>query len=202
GAAGQRMARLAGGDGRDPWRARVRLFTDPKPTPVEVTDASGRAIAVVVGAGHASDREAANLAERYPDLPPRLPVVGLLHTQIDAASGAERHDRYAPSTRADYEARRGYAYWALGHVHQAGRAAPGPGRGAASRASRSPTRGTSRAAPRARPDPREASSSRRTRAAPPSRASSASGPCAGRGSRSGSRRATPPRRSSTRSGGA
>ena len=125
GAAGQRMARLAAGDGSDPWRARVRLFTDPKPTPVEVTDASGRAVAVVVGAGHASDREAANLAGRFPDLPPRLPVVGLLHTQIDAARGAERHDRYAPSTRADYEARRGYAYWALGHVHQAGRALEG-----------------------------------------------------------------------------
>src|SRR5262249_34446784 len=118
-------ARLAAGDGSAAWRAHVRFFTGPEPTPVEVTDADGRGVAVVVGAGHASDREGANLAARFPDLPPRLPVVGLLHTQIDAAAGAERHDRSAPSPRADYEARRGYAYWALGHVHQGGRALEG-----------------------------------------------------------------------------
>jgi DNA repair exonuclease SbcCD nuclease subunit len=50
--------------------------------------------------------------------------VGCLHTQIDTARGAERHARYAPSTRADYE-RLGYAYFALGHVHQPGPAVDG-----------------------------------------------------------------------------
>jgi DNA repair exonuclease SbcCD nuclease subunit len=51
-------------------------------------------------------------------------VVGCLHTQIDTAAGAERHERYAPSSRADYE-RLGYAYFALGHVHQRQQAVPG-----------------------------------------------------------------------------
>jgi exonuclease SbcD len=125
GAPAQRMARLAAGDGSPAWRAHVRVFSGPEPTPVEVGDAHGRAVAVVVGAGHPSESCAENLAQRFPDLPPRLPVVGLLHTQVDGAQGAERHERYAPSTRADYEARRGYAYWALGHVHQAGRALEG-----------------------------------------------------------------------------
>ena len=125
GAAGLRMARLAAGDGSPAWRARVHLFTAPEATPIEVTDTDGTAVAVVVGAGHPTDREGGNLAARFPDLTHRLPVVGLLHTQIDGARGAERHDRYAPSTRADYEARRGYAYWALGHVHQAQRALEG-----------------------------------------------------------------------------
>ncbi len=106
------------------WRSRVHLFRGAEPESVEITDPSGAPVGTVVGAGHATDREPENLAARFPHLPGRLPVVGCLHTQIDTANGAERHERYAPSTRADYE-RLDYAYFALGHVHQAGRAFDG-----------------------------------------------------------------------------
>ena len=114
----------SGGGAAEAWRSRVHLFLAPEPQEVHVTDASGSAVGIVVGAGHPTDREPANLAARFPRLDTRLPVVGCLHTQIDSARGAERHERYAPSTRADYE-RLGYAYFALGHVHQPGRAVDG-----------------------------------------------------------------------------
>jgi DNA repair exonuclease SbcCD nuclease subunit len=119
-----RAAGLGLARGAEAWRSRVHLFLGPEPATVEVTDASGAPVGIVVGAGHPTEREAANLAARFPRLDARLPVVGLLHTQIDTAAGAEGHDRYAPSTRADYE-RLGYAYFALGHVHQRGQPFPG-----------------------------------------------------------------------------
>jgi DNA repair exonuclease SbcCD nuclease subunit len=123
-----RMARTGlaspGGGASEAWRSRVHLFLGPDPQQVQVSDASGNQVGIVVGAGHPTDREPANLAARFPRLDARLPVVGCLHTQIDTARGAERHLRYAPSTRADYE-RLGYAYFALGHVHQPGRAVDG-----------------------------------------------------------------------------
>jgi DNA repair exonuclease SbcCD nuclease subunit len=50
--------------------------------------------------------------------------VGLLHTSIESAKSAADHDRYAPSTRADYE-RLAYAYWALGHIHLRQQPLPG-----------------------------------------------------------------------------
>jgi DNA repair exonuclease SbcCD nuclease subunit len=71
---------------------------------------------VVIGAGHESGQEEANLAAGFPLVPGPLPVVGLLHTSVESAKSAAEHDRYAPSTRADYE-RLPYAYWALGHIH-------------------------------------------------------------------------------------
>lgn len=125
GADGFRIAGLApSGSDAEAWRSRVRLFRGPEPETVEITDPGGAPVGIVVGAGHATDREPENLAARFPRLAARLPVVGCLHTQIDTAAGAERHERYAPSTRADYE-RLGYAYFALGHVHQTGRAFEG-----------------------------------------------------------------------------
>jgi exonuclease SbcD len=127
GGEGYRMAQtgLASPDAAaEAWRSRVHLFLGPDPQQVQVSDASGNEVGIVVGAGHPTDREPANLAARFPRLAARLPVVGCLHTQIDTARGAERHLRYAPSTRADYE-RLGYAYFALGHVHQSGRAVDG-----------------------------------------------------------------------------
>ena len=112
------------GGAAEAWRSRVHLFLAPEPQEVAVTDGSGSAVGIVVGAGHPTEREPANLAARFPRLDTRLPVVGCLHTQIDSAGGAERHERYAPSTRADYE-RLGYSYFALGHVHQRGQAVDG-----------------------------------------------------------------------------
>jgi DNA repair exonuclease SbcCD nuclease subunit len=125
---GFRMARIGlGGSSRaasEAWPARVHLFRRAEPESVTVTDLAGASVGIVIGAGHPSEREGANLAARFPRLEGALPVVGCLHTQIDTAAGAERHERYAPSARADYE-RLGYAYFALGHVHQPGRAFEG-----------------------------------------------------------------------------
>lgn len=49
----------------------------------------------------------------YPEPVPGLLNIGLLHTALSGRSG---HARYAPCT-VEQLAWRGYAYWALGHVH-------------------------------------------------------------------------------------
>jgi DNA repair exonuclease SbcCD nuclease subunit len=98
------------------WRRRVHLFRRPVPEVVRVSDCDGNAVGVVVGAGHASATQADNLAAAFPDVDEALPVVGLLHTHVATARASESHDRYAPSTAADYE-RHAYSYWALGHIH-------------------------------------------------------------------------------------
>src|SRR5262245_21949342 len=84
GGPGFRMARLGleRVDGRDA-RGRVHLFLGPEPVPVAVEDRDGSPVGIVVGAGHATDREPANLAAAFPTLDARVPVVGCLHTQID-----------------------------------------------------------------------------------------------------------------------
>jgi DNA repair exonuclease SbcCD nuclease subunit len=102
----------------------VRFFRGPEPQQIRVTNREGTPVGVVVGAGHASAQEATNLAASFPRVAGSLPVVGLLHTSVESAKSAADHDRYAPSTRADYE-RSSYAYWALGHIHLRQQALPG-----------------------------------------------------------------------------
>jgi len=77
----------------------------------------GEEIAAIVGAGHESEREERNLTDRFPDAHINLPTIGLLHAMVTTASGVEAHDRYAACTAADLK-KRGYAYWALGHIHE------------------------------------------------------------------------------------
>jgi len=117
-----RAAQLGLEAGPEAWRSRVRWFRDPTPEAVTVTDPEGRPVGVVVGAGHASDRESENLAARFGPAEGSLPVVGLLHTQVEASPGSDRHERYAPSSHADYR-RLDYSYFALGHIHQRQRVA-------------------------------------------------------------------------------
>ena len=95
---------------------RIHIFRSPVPEVVEVTDRSGAPVGLVVGAGHGSAAEAENLAATFPEPKTHLPLVGLLHTQVESAQRAAEHERYAPSTPADFR-RSGYSYWALGHVH-------------------------------------------------------------------------------------
>ncbi len=110
GGAGFRTARL-GIEGE-----RVRFFREGRPETVTITDREGAAVGVVVGAGHETDREGTNLAARFSRVAGALPVVGLLHTNVESAKASLDHKRYAPSTPADYQ-RLDYAYWALGHIH-------------------------------------------------------------------------------------
>jgi DNA repair exonuclease SbcCD nuclease subunit len=55
-----------------------------------------------------------DLTARYPAPRPGLFNIGLLHTSVDGRPG---HAPYAP-TNVDALRKRGYDYWALGHVHQ------------------------------------------------------------------------------------
>jgi DNA repair exonuclease SbcCD nuclease subunit len=99
------------------WRRRVHLFRQPAPQAVRVNDREGNTVGIVVGSGHATAAEAGNLAAAFPNVDEPLPVVGLLHSHVASARASEDHDRYAPSTPADYE-RLAYSYWALGHIHR------------------------------------------------------------------------------------
>lgn len=83
------------------------------PVTVAIAGADGTTAGHVVAIGHAGPAEGANLAVLMPPAPGPVSVA-VLHAQVDGAAGAR--DRYAPCTPEDLD--RGYAYWALGHVHE------------------------------------------------------------------------------------
>jgi DNA repair exonuclease SbcCD nuclease subunit len=66
------------------------------------------------GQSFASAAVTENLARHYPEPIAGMFNLGLLHT---CAEGREGHDRYAPCTVEELR-RKGYDYWALGHIHQ------------------------------------------------------------------------------------
>jgi DNA repair exonuclease SbcCD nuclease subunit len=72
----------------------------------------GDVLGHVVAIGHAGAAEGSNLAHLLPEAPSPASVA-VLHAQVDGAAGAR--ERYAPCAPEDLD--RGYAYWALGHVH-------------------------------------------------------------------------------------
>lgn len=65
------------------------------------------------GRSFANAAELDNLASEYPEKVPGMFNIGLLHTSL---TGADGHEPYAPCNLDDLR-RRGYDYWALGHVH-------------------------------------------------------------------------------------
>ncbi|QDU44536.1 putative metallophosphoesterase YhaO [Symmachiella dynata] len=65
------------------------------------------------GRSFANAAEHDNFASDYPEKKPGMFNIGLLHTSL---TGAEGHEPYAPCTLDDLR-RKGYDYWALGHVH-------------------------------------------------------------------------------------
>lgn len=99
------------------WPNRVEHFDSDIPRTVDIYR-DGMLVGRVTGVGHISSVESRNLVAQFPPAADAsVPHVGLVHAQVVGATGAEAHQRYAPATHADFQGR-GYAYWALGHVHQ------------------------------------------------------------------------------------
>ncbi len=88
----------------------VHALPHDRPGTVELPQAG----AVLHGRSYASRAVFDDLSRDYPAPVDGLLNVGVLHTSLDGRPG---HDPYAPCT-VEGLARRGYAYWALGHVHQ------------------------------------------------------------------------------------
>jgi exonuclease SbcD len=110
---------LASGN-HDPGRALAplaqagcTLALTHEPVTFELPGPGGETLGHVVAIGHAGTAEGANLAALMPQAPGPVSVA-VLHAQVDGASGAR--ERYAPCAPEDLD--RGYAYWALGHVHE------------------------------------------------------------------------------------
>jgi DNA repair protein SbcD/Mre11 len=88
----------------------VRQFPANRPASFRIAD-----LKVAVHGRSFPDRAVTeNYALTYPDLVPGWFNIGVLHTSCDGRPG---HAVYAPCTPDDL-ARRGYQYWALGHVHE------------------------------------------------------------------------------------
>lgn len=69
---------------------------------------------VIHGRGFPNRAVPENLAREYPAATSGKFNVGLLHTSLTGLLG---HDTYAPCSEQDLRSK-GYAYWALGHIHQ------------------------------------------------------------------------------------
>ncbi|MBS2017350.1 MAG: DNA repair exonuclease [Deltaproteobacteria bacterium] len=87
----------------------VRELSSKKPETFELREAG----ACVHGQSFAHRVTTDDLAARYPDAVPGAFNIGLLHTCVE---GREGHEPYAPTSLATMRSK-GYAYWALGHVH-------------------------------------------------------------------------------------
>lgn len=92
------------------WPAHVHLFGHDAPS-TWVDERRGLA---VHGMSYPRREVREDLVPRYPAPRTGLFNVGLLHTNVGGRPG---HADYAP-TAVSTLAARGYAYWALGHVHQ------------------------------------------------------------------------------------
>lgn len=127
-AAGLRLSSQGGGARRAP-AAPIHVVLDSEPRSIVLHARDGAAAATVIAAGHPNPRVTDNLAAGMRSaledaaLQPGLPRIGLLHTQVGAAAGADGHQPYAPCSIADLLAS-GADYWALGHVHVRGRVDP------------------------------------------------------------------------------
>ena len=80
---------------------------------VESMNVSGHP-AVIHGRGFPNRAVPENLVPDFPAAAPDKFNIGLLHTSLTGRAG---HDTYAPCSESDL-CRKGYGYWALGHIHQ------------------------------------------------------------------------------------
>jgi hypothetical protein len=99
------------------WPEGVHVADGSEPIRVAVHDREGRPTGWISAVGHASDRETRDLSTRFPAPAGMLPEVAVLHAQVGSSRDAESHGRYAPTTVPALR-KRGFDYWALGHVHR------------------------------------------------------------------------------------
>jgi exonuclease SbcD len=88
----------------------VHVFSTSAPETWTIPDAG----LAIHGQGYATRVVTEDLSAAYPAPVAGLLNIGVLHTSLDGRAG---HEPYAPTT-PDALAARGYAYWALGHVHE------------------------------------------------------------------------------------
>jgi DNA repair protein SbcD/Mre11 len=101
---------------RPPWAGACVIFSEGEPRIEELRDTSGELVARIVGAGHTSARVGMNLAADFPMAGKHVPHIALLHAHVAGVRSVGDHERYAPCAISDF-AGKGYAYWALGHIH-------------------------------------------------------------------------------------
>lgn len=90
----------------------LTILSTHQPESCEITK-DGEIIAIIHGQGFLNQAETRNLATSYPAPVAGKLNIGILHTSLD---GREGHANYAPTTK-DELIKKGYSYWALGHVH-------------------------------------------------------------------------------------
>ncbi len=119
GAKSAQAAQLGFSDPEDAVGPEGGLYIFKRSTPKYITiqNQKGEPLAVIAGAGHIKADVDTNLAAKFKRPTDSIPVVGLLHTQVEATSISSEHANYAPSLRQNYEDA-GFDYWALGHVHK------------------------------------------------------------------------------------
>jgi DNA repair exonuclease SbcCD nuclease subunit len=99
------------------WPEGVHVSDGADPVRVQVHDRGGRLAGWITAVGHATPRESTDLSRHFPQPDGLLPEVAVLHAQVQSSTGAEEHDRYAPTT-VEALTSKPYDYWALGHVHR------------------------------------------------------------------------------------
>jgi DNA repair exonuclease SbcCD nuclease subunit len=92
----------------------VHIFSGEAPEEI-IHYKDGAPAAKIVGISFPKRDVQNNLAELFPDKSGALFTVGVLHTSV--GGGSADHDTYAPCSAGDLE-RKGYDYWALGHIHK------------------------------------------------------------------------------------
>lgn len=92
-----------------PWPSNAQRFDHKKPSTIEYED-----LAVALHGQSFSRMDVTeNLVDNYPAPSRDRLNIGVLHTALE---GNARHPSYAPCSLSQL-VNRGYAYWALGHVH-------------------------------------------------------------------------------------